>query len=230
MCPQTGKAPLLSLKELSGYSAQWLVVGLGNPGATYAPTRHNLGYMVTDHLLEAADTPLTPLEGIPALAAPMRVPESEAVRGGAGNAASAGTGGDATALVLRSTTYMNDSGVGVAPVAHALNIPADHIVVIHDELDLPEGVVKLRHGGNENGHNGLKSISEQLSTRDYLRVRMGIARPPRGASIPDWVLSPATPGDTLNQQIETAVQATVLILREGLSKAQNVIHSRSVTS
>ncbi len=209
MCRHTDKAPLLTLKGLSRYPAQWLVVGLGNPGATYAVTRHNLGYMVIDQLLEETHTSLTPLKGVPARVAPV---------------SSFGP----SALLLRSTTYMNDSGQAVAPVAQALGIPADHIVVIHDELDLPVGAVKLRHGGNENGHNGLKSISEHLGTRDYLRVRMGIARPPRDTSIPDWVLSPLSPGETLNQQIETAVQATVLTVTKGLAQAQNVIHSRSV--
>ena len=94
--------------------------------------------------------------------------------------------------------------------------------MVHDELDLPAGKVRVKLGGNENGHNGLKSITEHLGTRDYVRVRIGIGRPPAGTSVPDWVLSPVS-GE---EAIATASEAARLVVTEGLAKAQNVIHAR----
>ncbi|AHI22359.1 aminoacyl-tRNA hydrolase [Corynebacterium vitaeruminis] len=176
---------------------EWLVVGLGNPGGKYASTRHNVGYLGVDKLLEGEK--LSKLSRFPALGAR---------RGGM--------------LVLRSTTYMNNSGEAVASAARRFGVPAERIIVLHDELDLPEGTVRLKQGGNENGHNGLKSISELLGTRDYLRVRMGISRPPKGMAVPDYVLSSFDAGD----MPERAAEAVRLIVSEGLAKAQNVVHSR----
>ena len=95
--------------------------------------------------------------------------------------------------------------------------------MVHDELDLPAGKVRVKLGGNENGHNGLKSITEHLGTRDYLRVRMGIGRPPQGMAVPDWVLSPID-GD-ISGQVALAAKAVQLIVSDGLAKAQNVIHA-----
>ena len=106
-------------------------------------------------------------------------------------------------------------------------MPAERIVVIHDELDLPVGTVRVKHGGNENGHNGLKSLTEHLGTRDYLRVRVGIARPPKGVSVPDWVLSPID-GD-VSDQIALAAKAVQLIISEGLEKAQNAVSYTHLT-
>ncbi|WP_080795882.1 aminoacyl-tRNA hydrolase [Corynebacterium pacaense] len=182
-------------------SAGWLVVGLGNPGPRYAATRHNVGYMCVDSLLDAHRTePLTPLPGFSSLVARM---------------------GDAVAV--RPTTFMNNSGKGVAPLASAMGVDPGHIIVIHDELDLPEGTVRVKMGGNENGHNGLKSLTEELGTRDYLRVRIGIARPPTGMSVPDYVLTPAEGGSI---GIDTAARAVDLIISAGLATAQNEIHRK----
>ena len=122
--------------DLAAIDAEWLIVGLGNPGAQYAATRHNVGYMALDELIDA---PLQPLPGIKAHG--LMVP-------------------DTNAFAVRSTTYMNLSGEGIAPVAEKLGIPPERIVVLHDELDLPAGKVRVKLGGNENGHNGLKSLTE----------------------------------------------------------------------
>lgn len=186
---------------LDAVHADWLIVGLGNPGAKYAATRHNVGYMAQDELIDA---PLSPLPGIKAEIAP--VP---------------GT----TACAVRSTTYMNTSGEGIAPVAEKLNIPPERIVVLHDELDLPAGKVRIKQGGNENGHNGLKSLTEHLGTHDYIRVRIGIGRPPKEMPVPDWVLSPVD-GEGFDAQISTAADAARLVVAEGLQRAQNDIHAR----
>lgn len=176
--------------------AEWLVVGLGNPGAKYTATRHNVGYMAVDELAGE----LAPVPGIKALVQ---------VRDGVAYA--------------RSTTYMNTTGESVGPLAEQLGVAPERIIVVHDELDLPAGKVRVKLGGNENGHNGLKSITEHLGTRDYLRVRMGIGRPPQGMAVPDWVLSPIE-GD-ISGQVALAAKAVQLIVSEGVAKAQNVIHA-----
>lgn len=178
--------------------ADWLVVGLGNPGEKYADTRHNVGYMA---LARLADT-LVPVPGVKALAH---------VRDGVAYA--------------RSTTYMNTTGEAVGPLAAQVGVTPERVIVIHDELDLPAGTVRLKFGGNENGHNGLKSITEHLGTRDYLRVRVGIGRPPRGVPVPDWVLGPVSE-EVRAAATGDAVDAVRLLTSEGLQKAQNTIHAR----
>lgn len=175
--------------------ADWLVVGLGNPGAEYAATRHNVGWMALDQLAET----LEPVRGIKA-----RVTVIDSV------------------AYAKPTTFMNTSGEGVGPLAAMLGVPPEHVVVMHDELDLPVGKVRVKRGGNENGHNGLKSITEHIGTRDYVRVRIGIGRPPAGVAVPDWVLGPVS-GD---ERIDLAAEAARLVVAEGLAKAQNVIHAR----
>ncbi|BAU95317.1 peptidyl-tRNA hydrolase [Corynebacterium suranareeae] len=183
-------------------SANWLVVGLGNPGAKYESTRHNVGYMCQDMLIDAhQQSPLTPITGYKALTTQL-APE---------------------VLAVRSTTFMNHSGQGVAPLAKALGIPPERIIVIHDELDLPAGKVRLKMGGNENGHNGLKSLTQELGTRDYVRVRIGISRPPAGMAVPDYVLEPV---DHDQPGIALAAEAVDIVVEKGLSAAQNSIHSR----
>ena len=183
-------------KRTPQLEAEWLVVGLGNPGAKYAATRHNVGYMALDELAGE----LAPVPGVKAL---VKVRDRVAY--------------------ARSTTYMNTTGEAVGPLAAQLGVAPERIIVVHDELDLPAGKVRVKLGGNENGHNGLKSITEHLGTRDYLRVRMGIGRPPKGMAVPDWVLSPID-GD-ISGQVALAAKAVRLIVSEGLEKAQNVIHA-----
>ncbi|WP_244429022.1 aminoacyl-tRNA hydrolase [Corynebacterium halotolerans] len=188
-------------------AADWLIVGLGNPGARYAATRHNVGYMAVDDLLAETGDVLVPVRGLPVSAATVEF-------------------GGTTALVLRSSTFMNVSGEAVAPLAQRLGVPAERIVVVHDELDLPAGKVRVKIGGNENGHNGLKSVSELLGTRDYVRVRIGISRPPKGVAVPDHVLGPVDPGADLDAAIATAAEAARLVATRGVTAAQNAIHSR----
>lgn len=188
--------------DLAAIDAEWLIVGLGNPGAQYAATRHNVGYMALDELVSS---PLQPLPGIKAHG--LMVP-------------------DTNAFAVRSTTYMNLSGEGIAPVAEKLGIPPERIVVLHDELDLPAGKVRVKLGGNENGHNGLKSLTEHLGTRDYIRVRIGIGRPPKGTPVPDWVLGPVE-DKGLDVQIALAAEAARLVVTQGLQRAQNEIHARN---
>lgn len=182
---------------------EWLVIGLGNPGPKYAGTRHNIGYLVTDELLRRTDATLEGTRGTKATTA--RV-------------------GDV--LQVRSTTYMNLSGEAVAPLAAGHGIPADHVIVIHDELDLPVGKVKVKLGGNENGHNGLKSVSAKLGTRDYVRIRVGIGRPSGGTGIVDHVLAPLDDDHDWDASAATAADAVEIVTGRGLAAAQNEIHSR----
>jgi len=122
----------------------------------------------------------------------------------------------------KPTTYMNTSGEAIGPLARLLGVGPERVVVLHDELDLPVGKVRVKLGGNENGHNGLKSITEALGTRDYLRVRVGIGRPPAGMPVPEWVLGPVS-GE---EGVEVAAEAARLVVAEGLTKAQNIIHAK----
>lgn len=170
-------------------AAQWLVVGLGNPGAQYASNRHNVGYMVLDELER--------------------------------------TGGVDGAHLLKPGTFMNTSGEAVAPAAQRLGLSPERVIVVHDELDLPAGTVRVKLGGNENGHNGLKSLTQHLGTRDYPRVRVGIGRPPKGTAVPDWVLADvAGENQDLPSQIERAAEAVRLIVAGGVAQAQNAIHAK----
>ncbi|QNQ89913.1 aminoacyl-tRNA hydrolase [Corynebacterium poyangense] len=204
--PTPGNASEPNL-DLSDISAQWLIVGLGNPGADYAATRHNVGYMAVDDLLADNGDILTRISNVPAHGALVQW-------------------GDTPVMILRPTTYMNNSGDAIAPVADALGISPDQIVVLHDELDLAPGKIRLRYGGNENGHNGLKSTSQALGTRDYLRVRIGIGRPDPGTSVVDHVLGPVDTGPDFDALISTAAEAARLIVQQGLVQAQNQIHSK----
>ena len=187
--------------------ADWIVVGLGNPGAKYAATRHNVGYMAVDDLLAETGELLQPVKGHKVHAATLEMDGQKV-------------------LVVRTTTFMNLSGDPIAPIAQALEVPAERIIVIHDELDLPENKIRLKLGGNENGHTGLKSLSQNLGTRDYVRVRIGIARPPKGSSIPDYVLGPVNAGTGFDDGIALAAQSVKEIIASGLNKAQNTIHSK----
>lgn len=186
---------------------QWLVIGLGNPGAKYAATRHNVGYMAIDDLLAVDGELLAPLAGFKAEVAQVDWDGQQV-------------------LLVRSTTFMNLSGEAVGPLCQRFGIAPDHVVAIHDELDLPTGKLRVRLGGNENGHNGLKSTSEQLGTRDYLRVRIGISRPPKGMSVPDYVLGPVEASADLDAAIDTAARAARLLVTEGLAKTQNQMHTK----
>lgn len=226
----------------SPVAPEWLIVGLGNPGERYAATRHNVGWMALDALCEpgtgsGADVS-TGAGGVGKASDDVgEDAESTSAAGrwcqGSWEPAGAIPGsvrhlnidGVAVAL-LRPSTFMNDSGAAVGPLAALWELPPERVVVLHDELDLPPGVVRIKRGGNENGHNGLKSVTSALGTREYLRVRIGIGRPATGVPVPEYVLSNfETPSSELDVQLDRAALAARMVVEAGLAKAQQRIHS-----
>ena len=196
----------------------WLVVGLGNPGPTYASTRHNVGFMVVDELAARARASWAAPRG-------MRgdVAESRLTASGMG-----GIGADATKVVLlKPRTFMNESGAAVAKACAFFKIDPDHVVAIHDELDLDFGQLRLKFGGGDNGHNGLRSMRSHLGTGDFFRARFGIGRPPGRQDAADYVLRPIPASLREDYAVETSrvADAVEALLVEGLTSAQNRFNS-----
>ncbi len=144
----------------TGAPAEWLLVGLGNPGGEYARTRHNIGFEIARTLIERWD-----------------LPKPKSRYGGLLSEGRTGPGG-ARVAVLMPQTFMNDVGNSVGPARGALKVALDHVIVLHDEIDLPFGEVRVRIGGGLAGHNGLKSVKQGLGSADFVRVRAGVGRPP----------------------------------------------------
>lgn len=196
----------------------WLVVGLGNPGPTYASHRHNVGFMVADELAGRARASWSAARGLRA-----DVCETRLTPLGMG-----GVGADAHRVVLlKPRTWMNDSGAAVGKAAAYYGVSPSHVVAIHDELDLDFGQLRLKSGGGDNGHNGLKSIRAALGTGDYPRVRVGIGRPPGRQDPADFVLSPfpASLREDLALEVGRAADAVESLVNEGLVAAQNRFNS-----
>jgi PTH1 family peptidyl-tRNA hydrolase len=187
-------------------------VGLGNPGPGYAGNRHNVGAMVLDELAARGGVKLSPGKGARARAL-------------VGETRLAGR----RVVLARPTTYMNESGGPVRGLLDYHKLPVADLVVVHDELDIPFAAVRLKRGGGEGGHNGLRSISRSTGTRDYLRVRVGIGRPPGRQDPADFVLKDfsATERKELDLLVAEAADATEELLGQGLEAAQNVVHPRS---
>ena len=154
----------------------WLVVGLGNPGPSYARTRHNVGQMVLDVL--AARQHGTWRRD--------RSGRADVVEGRVGSVPGV------RVVLAKPRSYMNDSGGPVAALMRFHKVPLEHLVLVHDELDLPYGWCRLKRGGGDNGHNGLRSVRGALGTGDFCRVRFGVGRPPGRQDAADFVLSPFT--------------------------------------
>ncbi|HLS79658.1 MAG TPA: aminoacyl-tRNA hydrolase [Nocardia sp.] len=184
-----------------------LVVGLGNPGAEYERTRHNVGFMVADALAERVGGRFTVHKKSGADLIQARLDGRQV-------------------LLAKPRTYMNLSGRPVAALAKFFSVPPTEVVVVHDELDLPFGAVRLKRGGGEGGHNGLRSVSSALTTKDYLRVRIGIGRPPGRQDPADFVLKPFSSVERKEVPVivEQAADAVELLLRVGLEAAQNQVH------
>jgi PTH1 family peptidyl-tRNA hydrolase len=190
----------------------FLVIGLGNPGPSYAGNRHNVGAMVLDVLAARAGVKLSPGKG-------------KRARTLIGEGRLAGR----RVVLARPTSYMNESGGPVRGLLDYHSIPATDLVVLHDELDIPFASVRLKRGGGEGGHNGLRSITRSTGTKDYLRVRVGIGRPPGRQDPADFVLKDfsATERKELDLLVAEAADAAEELLAQGLEAAQNVVHPRT---
>ena len=196
-------------------SEAWLVVGLGNPGARYARNRHNVGRMVID-VLAGRTGPRLSGHRARAQAAEARL---GVLPGGAPGP---------RVILAEPACYMNLSGGPVKALARFYGIdPTARLLVIHDELDLPAHELRLKRGGGEGGHNGLRSISQALGTRDYARLRVGVGRPPGRQDAADFVLSdfPARERDALAVTLEQAADVVEDVVARGFEDAQRRLHS-----
>ncbi|MFG2053706.1 aminoacyl-tRNA hydrolase [Micromonospora sp. NPDC048930] len=190
-------------------SGPWLVVGLGNPGREYAGNRHNVGFMVADLLAGRLGGRFGRHKRAVAEAAEGRL----------------GFGGPKLVLV-KPLTYMNLSGGPVVALAQFHKIPPGRVIAVHDELDIPYGQVRVKCGGGEGGHNGLRSMSKSLGTKDYVRVRFGIGRPPGRQDPADYVLSDFSSSERkeLDFLVDRAADVVESVITKGVEPTQNLYH------
>lgn len=190
----------------------WLIVGLGNPGPEYSRNRHNVGQMVLDELaariggnFKAHKSRAHVFEGRLGIGGPRLV-------------------------LAKPSTYMNVSGGPVSALAKFYDVDPSRVVAVHDEIDIPFNTVKLKIGGGEGGHNGLRDISKALATKDYLRVRVGVGRPPGRMDTADYVLRDFAPAEKkeLPFLLDDASDAVELLITEGLTAAQQRFHPAKV--
>jgi PTH1 family peptidyl-tRNA hydrolase len=188
-------------------AAPWLVIGLGNPGPQYAGTRHNAGFMVLDVLADRVSGKF----------------KSHKSRTDVVEAHLAGQ----RAVLAKPRTYMNESGGPAASLRDFFKAPIDRIVVVHDELDLPFETLRVKVGGGDNGHNGLKSLRQSLGSGEFYRVRVGVGRPPGRQDPAAFVLKDYSSAErkVLGVQIEDAADAIEMLIGDGLAAAQNQFNS-----
>ena len=193
-------------------SEPWLIVGLGNPGAEYAKNRHNVGFLVADLLARRIGAGFGRARKASAQVAEGRL----------------GVGEQAPRLILmKPLSFMNLAGGPVSALAQFYKVSLDRVIAVHDELDIPFGQVRLKVGGGEGGHNGLRSMSRSLGGKDYLRVRFGIGRPPGRQEPADFVLSDfsAVERKELDFLVDRAADATESLVTKGLEATQNAYHA-----
>ncbi|MBF4993025.1 aminoacyl-tRNA hydrolase [Arthrobacter gandavensis] len=189
-------------------SNTWLVAGLGNPGPGYSRNRHNVGQMVLDELASRMGGSFKSHKS-----------RAEVAEGRLGI-------GGPRVILAKPLTYMNLSGGPVSALARFYGIGPENVVAVHDEIDIPFNSVKLKLGGGEGGHNGLRDISKALGTKDYLRVRVGVGRPPGRMDTADWVLKNFGTAESkeLPFLVSDGADAVELLLSEGLLAAQQKFH------
>lgn len=190
----------------------WLIVGLGNPGPQYETTRHNVGQMVLDELADRVGGSFSAHKVQAAVLSGVLGP--------------IGAGGQKVVLA-KPTTYMNVSGGPVSGLCKYYNIPPSRVIMVHDELDVDFGRLRLKCGGGEGGHNGLRDTTKALGTKDYFRIRVGIGRPPGRMAPADFVLRPFSKEETKNLPLSCvdAADAVEDLMRDGLVLAQQRWHS-----
>ena len=189
--------------------APWLVTGLGNPGREYAANRHNVGFMVADLLASRIGG---------RFGRPKRV-VAEAAEGRLGF-------GGPKLILVKPLTFMNLSGAPVVALAQFFKVPVENVIAVHDELDVPYGQIRVKRGGGEGGHNGLRSMSKSLGSKEYARVRFGIGRPPGRQDPADYVLSDFSGAERkeLEFLVDRAADVVESVVREGVEWAQNKYH------
>jgi peptidyl-tRNA hydrolase, PTH1 family len=185
-----------------------LVVGLGNPGPNYAKNRHNLGFMVADILAD-------------------RIGSGFKVHKKSGAEVTTGRLGGRSVVLAKPRVYMNESGRQVGPLAKFYSVAPADVIIVHDELDIDFGRIRLKFGGGVAGHNGLRSVSSTLGTNDFQRVRIGVGRPPGRKSGATFVLEnfAAAERAAVPTICEQAADATELLIELGLEPAQNTVHA-----
>jgi len=191
----------------------WLVVGLGNPGPAFASHRHNIGYRVVEELARRMQLRFRVVRGIRAEVADGRIGPP---------------GGDGPRLILaKSRTFMNETGWAVTRLLAYYKLEPPQMIVVHDELDIDVGQLRVKFGGGDNGHNGLRSIRAALGTGDFYRVRMGVGRPPGRQDPADFLLSdiPASAREDIDVEIGRAADAVESLVALGLDRTQNVFNS-----
>ena len=185
-------------------AVDWLVVGLGNPGQKYANTRHNMGFLTVDLLAEKAGVKLNKV----------KFKSAYNIMNFAG----------AKCLVMKPQTYMNLSGEAVREAVQFYKVPADHVLVIYDDISLPVGKLRVRPTGSAGGHNGIKNIIAHLGTQDFPRVKIGTGAPTGGgADMIDWVIGEPSKAEkqVLLESFEKAIDAAACIIEHGCQKAMN---------
>ncbi|QNN51599.1 aminoacyl-tRNA hydrolase [Nocardioides mesophilus] len=195
-------------------SGAWLVVGLGNPGPSYAGHRHNVGYRVADELASRLGSGFRPHKS-------GRADVVEGRLGGPG-----GIGGERVVLA-RPRCYMNETGGPVSTLAKFYKIPVERIIAVHDELDIAFDTLRVKRGGGDNGHNGLRSMRRSLDSGEFYRVRVGIGRPPGRQDPASFVLSDYSSAErkALPFQVDRAADAVESLLTEGLEATQSRFNS-----
>jgi peptidyl-tRNA hydrolase, PTH1 family len=186
----------------------YLVAGLGNPGPRYEVTRHNAGFMVVDHLAEELRAAYWKDEG--------------------GARTSAVRFADADVVLAKPQSFMNVSGNAVSRLVEHYEIPLERLIVVHDDIDLPEGTVRVKSGGGHGGHNGLRSLHQRLGSGDYLRVRIGAGRPPGRQDPADYVLEPMgrIAAEKMGDAVLLGERAVLHIIEHGVDSAMNEFNTR----
>jgi PTH1 family peptidyl-tRNA hydrolase len=195
---------------MTAETTPWLVVGLGNPGPEYARHRHNVGFMIAEVLAGR----------VGARFGRHRRAVAEVAEGRLGY-------GGPRLVLAKPMTFMNLSGGPVAGLAQFYKVPIEQIIALHDELDVPWTQLRLKVGGGEGGHNGLRSMSKSLGSREYLRTRFGIGRPPGRQDPADFVLQDFTALERkeLDFFVDRAADAVEMVIERGLEPAQNLYHA-----
>ncbi|MGW2203860.1 aminoacyl-tRNA hydrolase [Streptomyces sp. NPDC001774] len=193
-------------------NAPWLIVGLGNPGPDYAANRHNVGFMVVDLLAERIGGKFKRAQKA----------QAQVVEGRMGPPGPA----NRRVILAKPMSYMNLSGGPVTSLRDFYKVPTAHIVAIHDELDIDYGVLRLKVGGGDNGHNGLKSMTKAMGA-EYHRVRFGIGRPPGRMQVADFVLKDFSSSERkeLDYFVDRAADSVECLVAEGLERAQSAYNS-----